>query len=490
MPSSHALWTAEEVRAATGGQWLVEPPTDWAPVRVSYEPATIMPGHLAVLRNPWTWRPDFDDDAASLTEIMRDGAVAAVLQEEQRPAAEGLSPTFPLLLVRSTRQALDDLAHAARGRFQGKVIALTGTVGKTSSREMLRCVLERQGEVVATPANNNNLGGAARTMSLAPRDADYAIIELGLGPPPGRIAHGSRLVRPHVALITTIGLAHLDTFGAEPLDEKAALRRIAEQKLAIITGAEPGATLVLNREIDLYHAIAKAVRGHVGRLISFGERRDADVRLRVLEPRPYGSRVGAEVLGQRVSFRLRVGGRGMAQNALGVLGTVAAAGADVAQAAADFGQFSAVSGRARLLLIPLPGGTATLVDDCFNAAPLSIASGLELLARVEVAPGGRRIAAFGDIHHLGPRAAELHASLAATVAGCPPDRLFTHGELMRHLHGAVPSELDPVHADTLEDLLRLIRAELRPGDALLLKASTTVGLMRVARALRKGAATL
>jgi UDP-N-acetylmuramoyl-tripeptide--D-alanyl-D-alanine ligase len=223
----------------------------------------------------------------------------------------------------------------------------------------------------------------------------------------------------------------------------------------------------------------------VSSIVTFGERPGADFRLVAIEMTTSGSRIVADVRGTQLEFEIAVPLRGMALNALGVLATIQAAGGEVARAAADLREFQAVDGRAQVLSIPIRGGTATLLNDSFNATPLSIASALELLASVPLGPGGRRLAAFGDIHHLGSRSAEIHADLAATLARYPLDRLFTHGELMRHLNRSAPASLVAPHADSLQELYRQIRAELRPGDAITLKASTNVGLAQLARALRK-----
>jgi UDP-N-acetylmuramoyl-tripeptide--D-alanyl-D-alanine ligase len=463
---------------------LVEPPLGWRPARVSYDTSRPLPGHLIVLRNPWSWRKDLVDDAPNLAAIVNGGAVGAVLQEEQRPWAAALPPTFPLLLVPSTFRALQDLARAARRRFAGKLVAVTGTAGKTTTREMLRLVLDRQGGAAGTRRNDNNVAGVYRSMSLIPRDHPFGIIELGFGPPLDWISHGSRVVRPHVALFTSLGLAHLDAFGDAALDEPAALRRIAAQKLGILDGAQPGATLVLCRELPLFDEIQASAREKVAAILTYGEHEAADVRLVSFQPSRHGGRIVADYRGSRFEFTTRVPLRAMALNALGVLAAVDAVGGDLSRAATDLTDFEPVDGRAQVLPIPVPGGTATLLNDSFNATPLSVATSLELLSAVELPPGGRRLAAFGDINHLGPRAAEIHTGLAETLARHRIDRVFTHGRLMRHLNDALPRDLAAPHADSLDELHQQIRAELRPGDAITLKASTTVGLGRVARALR------
>ncbi len=490
------LWTAREVKKATKGRWLNQPPSSWAPIRVSYDIDSLAePNQLVVCRCPSTWSRRTPDTSRAIPKLIKSRQAGVIVQQDQLKNVPTRVPSwFGVLLVKSTRRALQELGLAARERFRGKVIALTGTVGKTTSREMLRHTLGRQGGSSATRGNNNNLAGVSRSMAYTRRDCGYSIIEVGFGFPLGGVARSSQLVRPHVSLLTAVGLAHLDVFGVQANDEDTGLELVLAQKLGIIEGIEPGGSFVLNRSMRKFEIAARVAEGRGVRCFTFGEHPEADLKLVDYQPTESadGGRVVVELEGQRVEYTIKLPGRHMAVNSAGALAVVHAAGGDFKQAAADLADFTAVGGRASISEIQIAGGAATLIDDSYNATPDSIRSTLSLMAQVarEKGTGGRRIAVLGDIKHLGPREAEHHAALAPALAEYGVDHVITFGKLMHHLQSAAPKELRGGHKGSHQAVLDAIRAVLKPGDILTIKASTPVKLGWVARALREGRDTI
>lgn len=488
MSEFQSLWTARDLETATQGEWLVSPGPGFSPERVSYDLSSLNPNNIAVVRNR-NWRRGASDDAPKLARLAADGKiVAAIIEHGQCENLGDLRADFPLLLVDNTRKALADLCRYRRRQFQGSVIAVTGTVGKTTCREMLLHALDGQGGTRATRGNNNNIAGVERTMAYTPIDAGYAIIEMGFGLPVGGIRTSSEAVRPHVALITALGLAHLDVLGDAASDLDQALDLVTEQKMGIVDGLQPDGTLVYPRGVrNRQRLLEIAKRKGVGATIGFGFEDDADVRLHRLGLDASGSDIEVRIGRRTVKYRLPLVGEQMALNSVAVLATVLAAGGDVQFAAERLETFEAVGGRARLFDFMLPdGGPARMIDDSFNATPDSIRSTLALLDMQCPPQGGRRIAVFGDIAHLGPREVDLHRDLARDVERSRVDRVFTVGPLMHHLATALPGDKRGPHVQNAAQVLGELRHHLRAGDVVTLKAATPMELTKVARALRNG----
>ncbi len=485
---AETLWTADELVKATGGTWLRPPPADWVVRRVSYDvEGQLEPQQLIVARAPSSWRADAPDSCEAIAKLCRGNTISGVIiQEDQRIFVKSFPAQVPLLVVANTRIALDKLASAARKRFAGKVIALSGTVGKTTSRQMLVHALSGQGPTYATRGNNNNFAGVCRTMSYVPRDAKYAVIELGFGFPLGWIGRASLLIRPHAVLLTQLGLAHLDTFGNVSLSENEYLDRIASQKLGMLDGAEKSPHAVLPRDSSRYDTMLNITKRHRAKPCSFGRHENADTRLLELRSEALRSFVRASFSGRIVEYELGLPGEHMALNSLGVLTVAQAVGADLQEAAASLSTFSPVGGRAKISELSFGEGTITFIDDSFNATPLSVQSTLNILGNFPIEPGSRRIALLGDILHLGPQSPSIHAALAESVVASKVDHLITTGDLARHIHAAAPQEIQGGHYDRLADAYQALRAALRPGDVLTIKASTPINLQRIAAALAAG----
>jgi UDP-N-acetylmuramoyl-tripeptide--D-alanyl-D-alanine ligase len=472
---------------------LHKPPKDWDPKAISYNiVGDRAPGHVIVCMTPVSWGRQRPDTSKKLATWVRGGALAAIVQNEQIKTLPRLPKRYPLLVVRNTRQALRDIGLAARKRFEGRVIALTGTVGKTTTREMLRHVLDRQGGASANGGNNNNIPGVQRTLASTPAEHGYCVLEMGFGNPIDGISISSTQARPHVGMVTTVAAAHLDVVDKT---KGSPLAQIADAKARVFEGLEDDGTAVVGLDhAETQRVLAKA-KDHCSRILTFGEHADADFRLTDCELRPDGSSVTCMRRGDPLPFELAVVGRHMAQNAVGVLAAVDAAGGEVEQAARDIAEFKPVFGRSAISTFPIAEGEATLIDDSFNATPSSVRSSLGLLGVIQGEGGGRRVAVLGDILHLGPSASKLHAELAPALAESGVDLLFTNGQLMRSLYDAAPKKIRGSHTTSLEDLYRDLRESLKPGDVVALKSGRgqgglgDLGFRRLAAALREGRET-
>jgi UDP-N-acetylmuramoyl-tripeptide--D-alanyl-D-alanine ligase len=451
------LWTAAEIAAATDGRTY----GSWAVCGVSIDSRTVQPGELFVaLRGP------NQDGHAFLSDALARGAAALV---DRFP--EHLSDAAPLVVVDDTMAALTALGRAARARSQARIAALTGSVGKTGTKEALGLALSKQAATHASAASHNNHWGVPLSLARAPRRTVYEVYELGMNAP-GEIAMLARLVRPHVAMITAVEAAHLGFFPS--------IEAIADAKGEIFQGLEPGGVAVLNADNPHYARLrARAEAAGCARVIGFGATARAEARLRDVRLDSDGSDVVMTLDGRQIAFRIGAPGRHWVSNALGVIACAAALGADPQAAAHALAEFSAPAGRGRRHRLAVRGGSFTLIDDSYNANPASVRAALEVLGS---APG-RRLAVLGDMLELGDHARKLHAALAEPIAACGVDRVYTAGQAMRHLHEALPAAQRGPHVGDAIDLLPVLEAELRAGDALLVKGSLGMRLGRIVEAL-------
>lgn len=487
---SSALWTPDELAEATGGRWLSRPKDDWNPIRVSYDVRGLPPGHLIVTKSPMSWGANSQDTSKELDVLAKNGAAGAIVQKGQLDALPELPSDFPLLLVGNTRRTLRKMAEFSRERFSGKVIAVTGTAGKTTSREMLRHVLDPQGGAVANKGNNNNIPGVSRTLCYVPRDHGYAVLEMGFGNPLDGLAISSQIARPHVALLTTLGKAHLDVFSQQQLADTGPLRLMADHKSMIFDGVVDGGTAVVCGDIPELDRVTANARNFGCDVLTFGTSARNDAFLEECEVTPSRTHVKARLNGDRVEWDLGLPGRHMAINSVGVLLAAVAAGADPNVIVERFPTFEAVSGRVRLYTIPAGHGTATLIDDGFNATPLAVQSSLQVLH--DVGQQGRTVAVLRDIMHLGPDECRIHAAMADDVVQANVDKVITCGPLMSHLFEALPAVKRLRHTDSLEALYECVRSELQAGDCITIKSGMgtgglgDLGFRRLSEALRDG----
>jgi UDP-N-acetylmuramoyl-tripeptide--D-alanyl-D-alanine ligase len=456
---SATLWTADELRAATGGALAREA----AVSGVSIDSRGVQPGDLFVALRDARDGHDFAADA-----LARGGACALVDRDPP-----GVPADAPLLRVADTLRGLTALGGAGRARFGGRVVAVTGSVGKTGTKEMLRLLLGGLGETHAAVASYNNHWGVPLTLARAPRGAAYAVVEIGMNNP-GEIAPLSRLARPHVAVVTTVGAAHIGHLGG--------LDAIAAEKATISEGLEPGGAFVLPADTPYIDVLRRAAPAGA-RVLTFGE--GGDARATAVSADAEGSTVSAEIAGRPVEFRLGAPGAHLVRNAVCALAAVAALGADPAAVAPRLRDVRAMQGRGAQERVRTPdGGAATVIDESFNGQPPSVRAALALL---RLLPAKRRVAVLGQMGELGDFAAEEHRALAAPVREAA-DLVFACGPQMRHLVDALPPGLVAAHTETSADLAPLVASAVRDGDAVLVKGSKAVLMGRVLAALRGDAA--
>lgn len=447
------LWTSAELRAATGGPLAAEV----AVTGVSIDSRSVAPGDLFVALR------DARDGHGFVGNALARGAAAALV--DHVPA--GLSADAPLLLVPETLAGLRALGAAARARSAARVVGVTGSVGKTTTKEMLRALLGAFGPTHAAVASYNNHWGVPLTLARMPRDAAFAIIEMGMNHP-GEIAPLATLAQPHVAIITTVAAAHLGHMGS--------LEAIAREKSAILAGLLPGGTAVLPAESPFLPLLREAAGA--ARVLTFGAGGDAQALS--VTPDAEGSDIVAEIAGTKLAFRLGTPGLHMAGNALGALAVVAALGLDVAAAAPALAGFRALPGRGdRQRIATTDGGQAVLLDEAYNGQPPSMRAALALLGLL---PARRRVAVLGQMGELGTFAAAEHAGLAPHILASA-DLVFACGPLMRHALDALPAGRLGAWAETSAELAPIVAAALRDGDAVLVKGSLATGMKTVVQAL-------
>jgi UDP-N-acetylmuramoyl-tripeptide--D-alanyl-D-alanine ligase len=417
---------------------------------------------------------DARDGHEFVAAALKAGAGLAVVAAERR--AEFAS-NAPLLIVRDVLDGLRDLARAARARLQAQVIGVTGSVGKTGTKEALRLALAPCGETHASVASYNNHWGVPLSLARCSASARYAVFEMGMNHA-GEIEPLTRLVRPHVAIITTVAPVHLEFFGS--------VEAIADAKAEIFSGIEPSGAAVINRDNPQFARLSRAAKNAgVERVVSFGEHAKADARLIKCSLHPDCSTVQARILGTEVTYKLGAPGHHVVLNSLAVLAAVSLAGADLALAALALAEIKPPTGRGARSTLELRDGTALLIDESYNANPASMRAALALLGQAEVGPRGRRIAVLGDMLELGARGADLHRELLEPLLADGVDLVFCCGPLMRALWEALPSERRGGYAETSGALESQLLAAVRPGDAVMVKGSLGSRMGLLVKALQR-----
>ncbi len=402
------------------------------------------------------------------------GAGLAVVSAAKRDA---FAADAPLLVVDDVLEGLRELARAARARFAGKVIAVTGSVGKTSTKEALRLVLSRQGKTHASAASYNNHWGVPLSLSRCPADANFAVFELGMNHA-GEIGPLSRLVQPDIAIITTIAPVHIEFF--ESIDG------IADAKAEIFEGLVENGVAILNRDNDQYNRLCdRALDARVSRVVGFGEESGADARLIKCMLQADTSTVQANILGDDVTYKLGAPGKHLVMNSLAVLAAAKIAGADLAVSALALSDLQPASGRGTRIRLDMPGGHALLIDESYNANPVSMVAALALLGQAEPGSSGRRIAVLGDMLELGERSTELHAGLAQPIVDHGVDLVFCAGPGMRNLWEALPSNRRGGYANDSGALEPRVLEAVSSGDVIMIKGSNGSRMTPIVKALQR-----
>jgi UDP-N-acetylmuramoyl-tripeptide--D-alanyl-D-alanine ligase len=465
--TARVLWTVEAMAAAIGAEREGALPPSVP--GISIDSRTLAPGD-AFFAIQGDHRDGHDFVAAALASKAGLAVAAADRRSE-------LPQDVPLLVVPDVLAALRALAAAARARLQGKVIGVTGSVGKTGTKEALRLALSQDGETHASAASYNNHWGVPLSLARCPASARYAVLEMGMNHA-GEIVPLSRLARPHVAIITTVAPVHLEFFGS--------LAKIADAKAEIFLGLEAGGAAVINRDNSQFvHLKRRAKQAGVARIVSFGEHEQADARLIKCALHPGCSAVQADILGTELTYKIGAPGRHLVHNSLAVLAAAVLVGADLALAALALADFKPASGRGAAFEIDLPGGPATVIDESYNANPASMAAALALLGQRPVGARGRRIAVLGDMLELGPRGRALHRGLLAPVDANAIDLVFCCGPLMRALWRALPASRRGGYAEDSAALEPQVLSAVGAGDVVMVKGSLGSRMAPIVKALQK-----
>ncbi len=461
------LWTsqamAEAMRAARNGA-LPEIVTG-----LSIDTRTINPGEAY-----FAIKGDVHDGHDFVDAALKAGAALAVVETAQR---DKFAADAPLLVVGDVLEGLRDLARAARARLQGRVIAVTGSVGKTSTKEALLHVLSAQGPTHASVASFNNHWGVPLSLARCPPDARFAIAEIGMNHA-GEIEPLVKMVRPHIAIITTVEPVHLEFFSG--------IEAIADAKAEIFIGVERGGAAVLNCDnAQFARLVGRARECGIAQIVSFGSDAKADARLIDLSLHATCSAVHANILGSDVTYKLGMPGRHMAMNSLAVLAASSLAGADLALAALSLSSLKPAAGRGVRRALDLRNGEATLIDESYNANPASMTAALNVLGQAEIGTRGRRIAILGDMLELGPAGPDLHRALADAVKASNIDLVYCCGALMRNLWDALSPGKRGGYAENSAGLEAEVVAAIRAGDAIMVKGSLGSKMKIIVNALER-----
>jgi UDP-N-acetylmuramoyl-tripeptide--D-alanyl-D-alanine ligase len=464
---SEPLWSLDAMAAAMKAERAGNLPPDVP--GLSIDTRTIKPGEAF-----FAIQGENRDGHEFVEAALHAGAGLAVVARRKMAA---MPQGAPLLIADDALAGLNDLAKASRARSHAKIVAVTGSVGKTGTKEALRLVLGKQGETHASAASYNNHWGVPLSLALMPQSAKFGVFEIGMNHA-GEITPLTKLVRPHVAIVTTIAPVHLEFFGT--------LEAIADAKAEIFLGVEPGGTAVLNADNPQFAHLKRAAQiAAVKHIVAFGESDGADAHLAKVSLQAETSTVQASILGRDVTYKLGAPGRHVVENSLAVLAAAQLLGADLALAALALADLKAPAGRGERVTLELPGGAVLLIDESYNANPVSMRAALALLGQVPMKGMGRRIAVLGDMLELGPDGAALHADLADAVTGNAVDLVFCSGPLMKSLWDALPSGRRGGYADTSAALEPEILGAIAANDAVMIKGSLGSRMSPIVKALRR-----
>ena len=465
------LWTAREAAEATGGRAT----TDWQATGVSIDTRTLERGDLFVALT------DVRDGHDFVAQALDKGAAAALVSR----VPEGVAEDAPLLIVEDVQRGLENLGRAGRARMTGQVVAVTGSVGKTSTKEMLLAMLSDQGRAHASVESYNNHWGVPLTLARMPKDTQYAVIEIGMNHP-GEIAPLAKMAAPNVALVTTVAAAHLEAFKD--------ITGIAVEKASIYEGVVPNGIAVLNADIDTSEILMAKTQDCKLRDITFGENAH-DFKLIRADVQADTTVVRAQMGDVPILYKLHTPGRHFAMNALGAIAVMAALRTDVALALGSLGRWQPFKGRGQRERVYLDSVDTRLaldlIDDSYNANPTSTAAALDVLAAAAVTNDigrvskGRRIAFLGDMKELGPDEIALHAGLAQLPAVQDIDVIHCIGPLMRSLYDNLPEDKRGDWFATSSDAVQRVKTLIDSGDVVLAKGSLSMKLALVVDAIRK-----
>ena len=460
------LWTSADLIAAMHGRPIGNLPQ--GVTGISIDSRAIAPGEAF-----FAIKGDRVDGHDFASFAVANGAGLLVVSEGKLPALGRL--VTPMIVVQDVLQALIDLGCAARDRTAARIIAVTGSVGKTTSKEMLRQALSPSGSVHASVASFNNHWGVPLTLARMPETTDYGIFEVGMNHA-NEIRPLVGMVRPHIAMITTIAPAHLGNFRD--------LEEIAAAKAEIFEGVVPGGHAILNRDNEQFAFLENAAKAAgVSHIHSFGADPQSEFRLLDFVSGPEGSVLRAAVGGQTLEVPMGAPGRHIAENAVAVLGAVHLAGGDIEKAMAGLATMQAEKGRGRRYRLAKDGGWFTLIDESYNANPASMRAAISLLQDAAPHGNGKRIAVLGDMLEMGEHSPAVHAGLAEPLVAAGISTVWLGGPDMAALRDALPEGIEAEYRDTADALSAHALKAVQPGDVLVVKSSKGTGFSRIVAAL-------
>ena len=422
---------------------------------ISIDTRTLQPGDLF-----FAITGDTSDGHHYVRAAFEKGAAAAVIAEHY---TERLAEAGPLYIVPDVLEALEALGRAARNRSSAKIIAVTGSVGKTSTKEALRTILGHFGEVHASQASYNNHWGVPLTLARLPSSANFGVFEIGMNHA-GEITPLVKMVAPQIAIVTTVAPVHLEHFGS--------IDAIAAAKAEIFNGLLPGGTAIIHADIEQANMLTEAAKAaHAGEILTFGKARTASARMDAIELHPDSSTITATIRGKKTSYVLGSPGEHLAINSLAVILAAEVCGINLDHIMPTMQTIKPAQGRGSRIHLLLPQGKITVIDESYNANPASMRAALALLGQSQPGLRGRKIAVLGDMLELGDQGPALHAELLQAVIDAKIDKVFCAGPLMRNLYGILPEALRGGYADRGSDLAEPLKYMLTTGDVMMIKGS-------------------
>lgn len=459
------LWTSDEAAKATNGRVT----QSFEGSGVSIDTRSLKKGDIYL-----ALKGDKLDGHAFVEAAFKAGATAAIVSKDfQSP-----NPDWPLLYVDDTMKALEDLGRASRARTKAKIIGVTGSVGKTGTKEMLSIAFGALGKTHASKKSFNNHWGVPLSLANMPKDAAFGIFEMGMNHA-GELTKLSDQVKPEIVIITTIEPAHIEHFKT--------LEAIADAKAEIFTGMKKDGIVILNFDNPQYQRLKNAAeKNGIAKIISFGEDEKAESRMTDCNLHADCSKVSADILGEKIKYKLNIPGKHIAMNSLSALSAVKAAGGDLTAAIEALKKSEPVEGRGNRILVTLVEGQppVTIIDESYNANPGSMLASFGVFEMIEPKGEGRRIAVLGDMLELGKDGPTLHAELANPLLKAKADLLFCCGPQMDALYQQLPEQWRGGHTNDSKALAPLVAAAVKPGDVLLIKGSAGSKMAYIVEALQ------
>ncbi len=457
------LWQTDTMIEAMGARPVGNLPSDVPDISIDTRSLSKGEAYFAI-------KGDIHDGHAFIGAAQTAGAGLAVVSGEK--LADAGQTTLPLLVVDDVLQALEQLGKAARARSRAKIIAVTGSVGKTSTKETLRTMLSASGKVHFSIASFNNHWGVPLTLARMAQDCEFGVFEIGMNHP-GEITPLVKMVEPHIAIITNVEAAHLGAFSS--------VEDIARAKAEIFSGIVSGGTAVLNRDNEYFDLLSVLAReSGIENIITFGEHKNCDVFLEKVKLHDVCSCAMVSLMGEDTAIKIGVPGRHVVQNVLAAMAAVRLADADVAKAVLALGDMRPEKGRGtryKLVLdkLAVTSETITLIDESYNANPASMRAAIAMLEVSQPGKRGRRIAVLGDMLELGAQAGDMHAALAEPLIEAAIDQIFLVGPEMKHLGEALPATMLASYVPDVAKLKPILFSSLRAGDVVMAKASKGIG---------------